>query len=1124
MKMNTIRQQLKDLLAKQILILDGAFGTELKKLVSTDKPYEFLNIDNPDSVKQVHVSYIKAGANIITTNSFGGSSIELKDFFSEDEALKLCSRAAIIAKGVAQQFTQKVFVAGSVGPTSHSLMFQEDVSFDELLASFKGQIKALILGGVDIILFETFFDILNVRAATQAYLEALEELNVSTEEIPLMVSITLTEQGRILTGHSVKDVWNSIKHADPISFGLNCGFGIDRAVDFIGQYEELPVFISMHSNAGLPDDNGNYSIDPDTFAFEASKVKDKVNILGGCCGTTPKHIACLCEIHHSSVRIPSNQAANTCLTIIGERCNVSGSAKFKKLILSKNYDEAVEIAEQQIEKGANIIDLCFDNPDLDALSEMLSFESRLKKSKASLAPWMLDSSTFDVLEQTIKHAPISPLINSLSLKEGEEVFIERMKRLKNTGCSVVLMLADEKGQADTFERKIQIAERLVKLSTNLGFSKYRILIDPNVLTICTGVESHRFYGRDFINATEWIKSNLGVSVSGGISNLSFAFRGNTRARNILNSVFVHLASEKGLTHAIISPSSLLRKEDIPQDTYEKALLAIQGESDGSEFIDSILPQEQASTKEESSLEQKLFDSIKKGNASSADELSRKVIEAGLSFDTIVNSILMPAMISLGDDFEKGKAFLPSLIKASSAMNVAMKNVSSLLDDSKQGTKKVLIATVYGDVHDIGKNIVATLLRSSGFFVEDLGTQVPASTIVEHSRDACAICLSGLITPSLTQMIKVLEELNKANITVPVIVGGAATSKLHTALRMAPVYKGPVEKAATAVDNANLIDRLSTRQGFIELMERQEAIRRQKTEDIELVPFKDIDRTKSIKIIMAPQKHGIFQLEPSITEIEPFIDWTFFFYSLQFRCKFPEVLEIDEARTAFNRAKQLLIEIATHNYLKIQAKFAVTFVKSYSDHILLDMDTKKVVLPMLRNQTKLQGNRSIVDFIGSKDYLSVFALTAGVGLRELISQAKSPFDAIIYKLLADRLTEATAEWLHFKVRSEYWCFDSTPFTLNEHKYKGRRMCFGYAACPDHSVKRQVFDFLEVEKTTEMRLTDSFMITPEESLCGLFTCRGDYFSVGKVGDDQLEEYSKLTGLSVTKLKEILPNNIK
>jgi 5-methyltetrahydrofolate--homocysteine methyltransferase len=299
MKTNSIRQQLKDLLAKQILILDGAFGTEIKKLVSTDRPYEFLNIDNPDSVKQVHVSYIKAGANIITTNSFGGSSIELKDFCSEDEALKLCSRAAIIAKGAAQQFTQKVFVAGSVGPTSHSLMFQDDVSFDELLLSFKGQIKALILGGVDIILFETFFDILNVRAATQAYLEALDELTISTEEIPLKVSITLTEQGRILTGHSIKDVWNSIKHADPISFGLNCGFGIDKAVSFIGQYDELPVFVSMHSNAGLPDDNGNYSIDSDRFAFEASKVKDKVNILGGCCGTTPKHIACLCNIHHS---------------------------------------------------------------------------------------------------------------------------------------------------------------------------------------------------------------------------------------------------------------------------------------------------------------------------------------------------------------------------------------------------------------------------------------------------------------------------------------------------------------------------------------------------------------------------------------------------------------------------------------------------------------------------------------------------------------------------------------------------------------------------------------------------------------------------------------------------------
>ena len=530
-------------------------------------------------------------------------------------------------------------------------------------------------------------------------------------------------------------------------------------------------------------------------------------------------------------------------------------------------------------------------------------------------------------------------------------------------------------------------------------------------------------------------------------------------------------------------------------------------------------------KNELTTEEKLSEAVASGNSVKAAELTKLVLSEGGTFQGVVNDILMPAMTSLGQRFEEGKVFLPSLVKAASAMNAAMDVLNETVTFSDSSKKKVTLATVYGDVHDIGKNIVGTVLKSSGFEVEDLGIQVPAEKIVESAKTSQAVCLSGLITPSLTQMIKVLEQHNEAGLSIPVIVGGAATSKLHTALKMAPVYNGPVAKATTAIDTVNLVNRLSDHQAFLSLYEEQEAIRRQKTENLSLEDYETLEIKAHSYEPYRPNTEGIFTINPMIEEVLPFIDWNYFFFSLQFYGKYPEILDNNaEAQQVFEHASSVLANIIANKSLSIEARFGVVKASNLGDDVVrLSDGTKSIDLPMLRRQTKMQDSVSLADTVGRNDYLGVFALSAGIGLSKLMSEAATPYDALIIKLLADRLTEATGEYLHYIIRSDYWGFDKSPFSFDEKQYQGRRMCFGYPACPDHSLKQRVFDFLEVEQHTNMRLTDSYMITPEESLCGLITSRGGYFSVGRVDEKQLEHYSKYAGLSVEKLKELLPNNI-
>ena len=1122
------RKQLEAILSEKIMVLDGAFGTEIQRMDNTLlSPYEPLNATNKDLVKRVHRSYVASGSDVISTNSFNCSYLELlKHGFGKEEIDNLNMLAAKNAKEVAAEFNRDIFVAGSVGPTSQSLSLRT-IEFDEMADSYKAQISSLIKGGVDLVLVETCFDAKNIRAAVYAYLASLSDLNLTTDDVPLMVSVTLTEQGNLLSGHTVDVVWQMIKHAKPLSFGLNCGFGFERAAELVMKLQDIPTHISLYPNAGLPDLDGRYTESCIDFNKRANLLakEGRINLIGGCCGTTPEHIQTIkLAVKDVAPRLVPQQEIHKKFSVIGERCNVAGSKKFRELV-NENLQDAVSIAVSQVESKADVLDVCFDHPDIDA-SMIKDFIELLSASSVAFTPTMIDSSDFDTLVLGVKSSMVKPIVNSISLKEGETEFVRRATEFFRLGTKIILMLADEQGQADTYERKIEIADRIVKLAKSVGFDVDDILIDPNVLTICTGIETHRYYGRDYILATRWINQNLGTHVTGGVSNLSFAFRGNTAVRNLLNSVFVHLAKREGLDYVIINPNAIIAEENIEPEAFEAARLAIEGESDGSDLIKFVSKEvEVKKEKKELTTEEKLSDAVASGNSVKAAELTKLVLSEGSTFQGVVNDILMPAMTSLGQRFEEGKVFLPSLVKAAPAMNAAMDVLNETVTFSDSSKKKVTLATVYGDVHDIGKNIVGTVLKSSGFEVEDLGIQVPAEKIVESAKTSQAVCLSGLITPSLTQMIKVLEQLNEAGLSIPVIVGGAATSKLHTALKMAPVYNGPVAKATTAIDTVNLVNRLSDHQACLSLYEEQEAIRRQKTENLSLEDYETLEIKAHSYEPYRPNTEGIFTINPMIEEVLPFIDWNYFFFSLQFYGKYPEILETNaEANQVFEHASSVLANIIANKSLSIETRFGVVKANNLGDDVIrLSDGTKSIDLPMLRRQTKMQDSVSLTDTVGQNDYLGVFALSAGIGLSKLMSEAATPYDALIIKLLADRLTEATGEYLHYMIRSDYWGFDKSPFSFDEKQYQGRRMCFGYPACPDHSLKQRVFDFLEVEQHTNMRLTDSYMITPEESLCGLITSRGGYFSVGRVDEKQLEHYSKYAGLSVEKLKELLPNNI-
>ena len=1202
----SIKKTIYDVADERILLLDGALGTMIQRCALSEEDFrgerfaghdrelkgcnDLLVLTRPDVLRRIHSQYLEAGADIISTDSFNANALSLADYGLSEAAYEISRRAAGLARETADRFTaadpsKPRFVAGSVGPTNKTSSIVSDIdrpdlretSFAQLAAAYTDQIAGLIDGGADIILIETVFDTLNAKAALFAAGEAMERCG---RELPVMVSGTPADSsGRMLSGQSVEAFYTSVAHYPLFSIGFNCAFGAEKLMPFLERLSEISEFrVSSHPNAGLPNLDGGYDETPEQFAAAVEQYLEKglVNIIGGCCGTTPEHIALLASkiSKYRPRRKPSASHVTRLSGLdelritpdinfvnIGERTNVAGSAKFARMIREGDFEGAVSVARAQVDAGAQIIDVCMDDGLIDGVTAMRRYLTMTGADPAiSRVPVMIDSSSWDVLEAGLQAVQGKCIVNSLSLKDGEQLFLERARKIRRYGAAVVVMLFDERGQADTFERKVEVAERTYKLLTGDGFPPEDIVFDPNVLTIATGIGEHDRYALAFIDATRWIKANLPhAKVSGGVSNLSFAFRGNNPVREAMHSVFLHHAVAAGMDMGIVNPQMLVPYELIePELALRVEDLILCRRADASQRLAELAQQLTATAADARTPKDEWR------NAPAADRIAyamQRGIADCIEADTleaaagaakpadVIDTVLMPAMEHIGVLFGEGKMFLPQVIQSASVMKRAIAALTPLMsgEGASEPAGRVVLATVKGDVHDIGKNIVAVITACNGFKVFDLGVSVEASRIIDEARrtHADAICLSGLITPSLEEMRRVCAEAEKRGVTIPIIVGGAATSELHTAVRIAPAYSGTVVNARNASENSRLLTLLSgsgREEAAKSIARRQQQLREEfergkSAGQLPLSECRKNRKTQSSVPTVAPKHAGrLLCKDVPVAEVEPYIDWNFFFSSWEVKGRIPEIFDDPqrggEARRIYDDARCMLQKIKDERLLTLQAVAGIYPAESCGDDIILtDTEGRRHVLPMLRNQTAGERNLSLADFIPETGgYVGCFALTAGVGLNELSERLRSSGDdyrAVTAKLLADRLTEALAEWLHEKIRREVWGYEtSQPMTAAEiiaEKYRGRRMAFGYPASPDHSLKRDVFSILDVERDTAMSLTESCMITPGEALCGLLFADAEYFAVGKIDAEQIADYAARRGMDADTVRKLLPYNI-
>ncbi len=1151
---------------------------------------DLLVLTRPEIIEEIHSRYLEAGAEIISTDSFNANAISLADYGLEGYVREITMAAARTARRAADRFTQlnpsrPRFVAGSMGPTNRSLSLSADIenpaarelTFEELSKAYYDQASGLLAGGVDLLLVETVFDTLNAKAALFAISQLEEELG---RPIEVMLSGTLTDSGRTLSGQTVEAFVASLSHFPLLSIGFNCAFGAKQLLPYLERLAEVAPFrISAHPNAGLPNVMGGYDETPEKFAQEVEEYlrRGLCNIVGGCCGTTPEHILQLRHrIDRHTPRPLPDFSPNCTLSgleslivspelnfiNVGERTNVAGSAKFARLIREERYEEALSVARDQVEAGAQIIDVCMDDGMIDSPRAMQHFLN-LVASEPEIArrPIMIDSSNWEVLEAGLRVTQGKSIVNSLSLKEGEERFKERALCCRRYGAAIVVMLFDEQGQADTFARKIEVAERAYRLLLEIDFPKEDIIFDPNILAVGTGIEAHDRYALDFIEATRWIKSHCpGVKISGGVSNLSFAFRGNNPLREAMHSAFLYHAIKAGMDMGIVNPQLLQVYSTIEPKLLEAVEdLLLYRRRDAAERLSEFAQNlKKESSKEENrgqewrneSLKERIRYAMLKGVSEYIEGDAVEAYHALGAPMAVIDTLLMPAMEEVGELFGRGKMFLPQVVKSARVMKGAVSALTPWIEAEMQlsSAGKVLLATVKGDVHDIGKNIVSVVMACGGYRIYDLGVMVEPERIVEEALrlEVDAIGLSGLITPSLEEMIRVCKALEERGAQIPVIVGGATTSDLHTALKMAPHYSAPVIHAANASENVKIMAALmgeereewiaAHKKGQEELRQsylRSEAERR-------LQPIIEVRKeprlSKSQRDLFTPLHAGrVVFSEEEIAVVEPLIDWNFFFHSWGMKGHYPALLDDltlgEEARKLHKDALAMLERIKQEKRLHLQGVvglFEATVVKEELQ--LTEKSGKRYRLPMLRNQTRGEEHLSVLDFISTKgDWVGCFALSAGIGLQpfvEELRQAGDDYSAMMAKLLADRLTEAFAEYVHRFVRREMWGYapdeQLTPEQIIRGEYRGLRMAFGYPATPDHALKRPIFDLLRVEQFTAMRLTENFMIDPGEALCGLMLSDGRYFSVGKIDQKQLLDYARSWGVDPDEIRRRLPAN--
>lgn len=1198
-------EQFKNILRHHVLVLDGAMGTMIQKYGLADHDFrgerfsrhgssligcnDILCLTRPDIIQAIHKEYLDAGADIISTDTFNANAVSMADYgLDKIPGLirEINRKGAMLAKEVAEsaplrRWGGRPLVAGSIGPTNKSATMSPDVAdpaarnitYDQLYIAYFDQVCGLLDGGVDIILFETVFDTLNLKAGLAAAHEAMKEFG---KTVPVMVSATVSDKsGRTLSGQTLQAFATSVDEFPcVVTLGLNCSFG---PKDIIPHLKELGCstsrFISVHPNAGLPDALGCYDVDPDKFIRELTPVIDNAlaNIVGGCCGTTPGHIAALRKAVEDAVphsvhslqpalrvsgleRVEVRRENN--FLIVGERCNVAGSRKFLRLIKEKKYDEALRIAVKQVEDGAMLLDINMDDPLLDAAVEMTHF-LRLYAAEPEVAkvPVMVDSSDWNVVEAALKNLQGKSIVNSISLKEGEEEFLRKARRIRRLGAAVIVMAFDEQGQADTYERKIGICGRAYRLLTEeCGFKGDDIIFDVNVMAVATGLEEHARYGIDFIDAVRWVKENLpGARTSGGISNLSFAFRGKNALREAMHTVFLYHAIASGLDMAIMNPASAITYDEIDSELrtlIEDVVLARNPEA--SESLAAYAAEESSTMSKTSGIvgrdltlpvEKRIEESVVSGRSDFISEDIEELSSRMRAVD-IVEGPLMDGMKRVGDLFGEGKMFLPQVVKTARVMKMAVDILQPKLMAEASGAGankagKVLIATVKGDVHDIGKNIVSIVLSCNNFEVIDLGVMVPPEDIVAAAlrERPDIICLSGLITPSLFEMTSTAEALAKAGLDIPLLVGGATTSALHTALKIAPVYGGPVVHMKDAAQNPIVAARLldgSDKESFVSALRDEQKVLRESYASREntIVPFDMVCKEKAnISEYSAPLPacgEGRLVVRPfTVSEIERFINWKMLLHAWGLHgascsCGCESGLE---SASLLEDAHACLREIERSGAYDGFGLLRIVKASSSDNDLIVDGR----LIPTLRQQKAGSGFKSIADYVNSNgDYVGVFMVGAGNyihSIRDRYQEEGDSYRALLLQSLADRLAEASSEYMHFLVRTEYWGY--APFEeldverILHGDYQGIRPAMGYPMLPDQPLNREIFDILEPESGKRVVVTENGAMSPSSTVSGLYIAHPDarYFMIGHIGDDQMEDYAQRRRMSLERIKEIL-----
>ena len=1221
-----MKEDIRKVLKNRILVLDGAMGTMIQRHKLDEEAFrgeqfknhhmplkgnnDLLSITQPNIIKEIHALYYEAGSDIVETNTFSGTTIAQADYGLEDAVYQLNYESAKIAKEVADEFTAKEphkprYVAGSIGPTNRTASLSPDVnrpefrntSFDELKEAYLLQIKGLVEGGVDVLLIETVFDTLNCKAALFACSDYFDQTGT---ELPIMVSGTITDaSGRTLSGQTAEAFLISISHLPLLSVGFNCALGAKELRPYLETVaNKTEFFTSAHPNAGLPNAFGEYDQSAEQMGgfIEDFISSGFVNIIGGCCGTTPEHIAEIAKIAQkyqprkkpTIEKLPRYSGLEP-LTIfkesnfvnVGERTNVTGSLRFKKLIKEENYEEALTVALQQVEGGAQIIDVNMDEGMLDSEEAMKTFLNMIaSEPDISRVPVMIDSSKFSVIEAGLKCVQGKCIVNSISLKEGEENFIQQANTVRKYGAAVIVMAFDEKGQADNFERRIEICERAYKILTEIvKFPAEDIIFDPNILTVGTGLEEHNNYAVDFIKATKWIKENLpGALVSGGVSNVSFSFRGNNVVREAINSAFLYHAIKNGLDMGIVNAGMIEVYDDIPKDLLEHVEDVLLNRRDDAterltDFAESVKEGGKVIVKNEEwrtgSVQERLSHALVKGIV---EFIVEDTEEARLQYDKpleVIEGPLMDGMNVVGDLFGAGKMFLPQVVKSARVMKKAVAHLLPYIEEEKlrsgdvaKNAGKILLATVKGDVHDIGKNIVGVVLACNNYEVIDMGVMIPADKILSKAieMDVDMIGLSGLITPSLDEMVHVASEMKRQGFNVPLLIGGATTSKAHTAVKIAPQYDFPVVHVLDASRSVPVAGNLLTKDKelsgkyFTDVQAEYSKIREQfeaKKGHKKMISIEEA-RKNAFEIdwdtthLQKPSFTGTKVLENyPIADLIPFIDWTPFFQTWELAGKYPRILEDEvvgaEAQKLFADAKTMLDKIVTEHWLEAKGVFGFWKANANGDDIDLLAENGETfeTLYSLRQQGKKAVNVSnfaLADFIapkssGKEDYIGAFAVTAGLGIEEHIARFEKDHDdynSIMLKALADRLAEAFAEKLHHEVRKEHWGYSKDEVFDNEafikEKYRGIRPAAGYPACPDHSEKATIFKLLDAEKIG-ITLTESFAMLPTAAVSGLYfgNENAKYFGLGKVEKDQMQDYAVRKGKAIEECEKWLRPNL-